>query len=79
MINRWRSKKFIPVCFVISMVLLVAACVERYPQESAWIDFPRDGSVVVLGDSLEVVSHAFTLGGGAEALLSVNGDGYWSD
>lgn len=79
MINRWRSKKFIPVCFVISLFLLVAACVEGYPLENAWIDYPRDGSVVVLGDSLEVVSHAFTPAGVTEAVLSVNGDAYRSD
>ena len=39
----------------------------------AWIDFPRDGSVIPAGATVVVVSHANADAGVAEVLLSVDG------
>jgi hypothetical protein len=46
------------------------------PAPRAWIDFPRDGTSVPVGATVEVVSHAYAEDGVAEVLLSVNGTAY---
>jgi len=45
----------------------------------AWIDFPRDGTNVPIGNPVKVASHAFARDGVAEVVLSVNGEAYRRD
>ncbi len=44
-----------------------------------WIDFPRDGASVSIGETITVTSHAFAREGIAEVVLSVNGEAYRRD
>ena len=46
---------------------------------NAWIDYPQDGDVFVLGETISIISHAFAKGGVAEVVLSVNGEAYRRD
>lgn len=67
---------------LLSVVLLVLAIGtlscnrELDGRPRAWIDFPRDGTSVSIGETITVTSHAFAREGIAEVVLSVNGEAY---
>ncbi len=57
--------------------LALAGCARAAAtQPLAWIDVPASGAVVVVGQTVEVYSHAYAPAGVAEGMLAVNGEPY---
>jgi hypothetical protein len=68
------------VFILIFTTLMITSCnpeLDSHPQ--AWIDFPRDGASLPLGEPITITSHAFAREGLAEVVLSVNGEAYRRD
>jgi len=84
--NRRKKMKAHPVRkLLIVMILLIisgtlSSCVrETVSASQAWIDYPREGSVVPLGETVTVMSHVYAREGVAEVVLAVNGEAYRRD
>ncbi len=72
--------KFFLIMTLLFITLGATSCLpEGNSGIQAWIDFPRDGASVRLGESILITSHAFAPEGLAEVVLSVNGEAYRRD
>ncbi|MFC2054322.1 hypothetical protein ACFLV7_08505 [Chloroflexota bacterium] len=72
-VQRWLHILF-SMLIVYGVTVFLSGCAEGTPGPNAWIDHPGEGSLVVLGESQTVISHAFAPQGIAEAVLFVNGE-----
>ncbi len=74
-----RSQALWRIGLLVVLVLCIGStlgCIEEEVGPRAWIDFPGDGSNVLVGAPVSVQSHAYAKEGLAEILLSVNGQPY---
>jgi hypothetical protein len=67
------------LCFVCSAAALAACAPADAGSPRAWIDIPLDGSEIVAGTEIEVLSHASAQAGVAEVMLAVDGVPYRRD
>ena len=67
------------LCFVCSAAALAACAPADAGSPRAWIDIPLDGSDIVAGTEIEVLSHASAQAGVAEVMLAVDGVPYRRD
>jgi len=74
-----RISKRLSIILIFLTVMISSCSGEIDPRPQAWIDFPRDGASVPLGEAITVTSHAFAREGLAEVVLSVNGEAYRRD
>lgn len=72
-VQRWLYI-LISMLIVYGVAVFLSGCAEGTPVPNAWIDHPREGSLVVLGESQTVISHAFAPQGIAEVVLNVDGE-----
>ena len=73
-------KKAYLIIFLLILALLTISCSEEMDgRPQAWIDFPRDGAIVPMGEAVKITSHVFAHEGVAEVVLSVNGAAYRHD
>ncbi len=76
-----KQSKFFIILMLLALTLGLAACSpeDADAPQRAWIDYPRDGMTLNVGEIVSVYSHGYARDGLAEALLSVNGEVYRRD
>ncbi|MFC2025882.1 hypothetical protein ACFLUC_01675 [Chloroflexota bacterium] len=72
--KQWWLPMLFSVLSVYGLGVFLSGCTGADSTVNAWIDFPREGSLVVQGESQTVISHVFATQGIAEAVLYVNGE-----
>ncbi|MBL7162669.1 MAG: hypothetical protein ISS57_08690 [Anaerolineales bacterium] len=71
------------IFFVMILTIMtgtLSSCVrETTAPLRVWIDYPREGSVISLGETVTVMSHVYAREGVADVILAVNGEAYRRD
>ncbi len=74
-----RIQKMIMGAMILFFLWTSGCAAERGSDPQAWIDAPREGASITMGESVTVASHLFDRDGVAEVVLSVNGEPYRQD